>query len=113
MRVELGTSCARAIFHPRCCAVCGIKMSGAAFVGQARMADTLGNRQGEGASLDDIRARVGHPTEGVFMKCWRCQETRRLEYDGTGGFRCPECRETLIPLEGQEPLQRGSGGRTG
>ena len=40
----------------------------------------------EGASLDETRASVGHPTEGVFMKCWRCQETRRLAYDGNGGL---------------------------
>mgnify|MGYP001612056934 CR=1 len=43
--------------------------------------------------------RVGHPTEGVFMKCWRCQKTHRLVYDDKEGLRCPVCEEVLIPLE--------------
>lgn len=55
--------------------------------------------------MDETTTRVGHPTEGVFMKCWRCQQTRRLEYDGNGGLRCPPCKETLIPLDGPEPIQ--------
>jgi DNA-directed RNA polymerase subunit RPC12/RpoP len=50
-------------------------------------------------------AYVGHPTEGVFMKCWRCQEIHRLEYDGHSGLQCPACREKLIPLEIPELLQ--------
>lgn len=58
----------------------------------------------EGGSVNETVARVGHPIEGVFMKCWRCQQTRRLEYDGTGGLRCPDCSETLIPLEDPVPL---------
>ncbi len=43
------------------------------------------------ASLNATPPRGGHPTEGVFMKCWRCQETRRLEHDGNGGLHCPTC----------------------
>ena len=54
----------------------------------------------------------GHPIEGVFMKCWRCQKTRRLElslYHDNGNpdskkgeLRCPDCKEGLIPLEGED-----------
>src|SRR5919197_1481910 len=57
-----------------------------------------------GVSLSEAAMRAGHPTEGVFMKCWRCQQTRHLEYDGNGGLRCPGCYETLIPLEGPGSL---------
>jgi hypothetical protein len=49
--------------------------------------------------MHEIMARVGHPIAGVFMKCWRCQETRLLEYDGHKGLHCPQCGETLIALE--------------
>jgi len=54
--------------------------------------------------LEEVEIR-GHPTEGVFMKCWRCQETHRLDYDGHSGLHCPVCWETLIPIEGPEPVQ--------
>ncbi len=46
---------------------------------------------------------VGHPIEGVFMKCWRCQKTYLLKYDGNGGLRCPGCWEILISLEDPAP----------
>jgi hypothetical protein len=55
--------------------------------------------KGEYAAMSTTAARRGHPTEGVFMKCWRCQETQRLTDDGGGGLRCPICWEILIPLE--------------
>jgi len=42
--------------------------------------------------------KTGHPTDGVFMKCWRCQKTHRLAYDGNGSLHCPICWEALILL---------------
>jgi len=46
----------------------------------------------------EVEKGLGHPTDGVFMKCWRCQETHRLAYDGNGSLHCPICWEALILL---------------
>jgi predicted RNA-binding Zn-ribbon protein involved in translation (DUF1610 family) len=49
--------------------------------------------------MHETIARVGHPIAGVFMKCWRCQETRLLVHDGHRELHCPQCGEALIALE--------------
>jgi hypothetical protein len=54
----------------------------------------------------DMSVGAGHPTQGVFMKCWRCQGIHCLVDDGYGGLRCPQCRELLITLEDPEPLEQ-------
>ena len=54
----------------------------------------------------DIIVSAGHPRQGVFMKCWRCQGIHCLVDDGHGGLRCPHCRELLIPLEDAAPLEQ-------
>jgi hypothetical protein len=48
----------------------------------------------------------GHPTSGVFMKCWRCQTIPKLEDDGRDGLRCPHCQEILISLDDRTSRER-------
>jgi hypothetical protein len=63
-------------------------------------------KRGGGHMVIAVTASIGHPTQGVFMKCWRCQGIRCLMDDGNGGLRCPQCRELLIPLEDPAPLKQ-------
>jgi hypothetical protein len=53
----------------------------------------------------NMTVSAGHPTQGVFMKCWRRQGLHCLVDDGYGGLRCPQCRELLIPLEAPASLK--------
>jgi len=53
---------------------------------------------------EETKIQAGHPTEGVFMKCWQCQETYRLVWDKNVGLHCPNCWDILIPLEDSKPL---------
>ena len=56
--------------------------------------------------MNQQETRVGHPTEGVFMKCWRCQKTNELRYNGNGSLHCSNCNQDLIDIN-YEPSKIG------
>ena len=60
-----------------------------------------GHATRRGLRMSEPAPPSGHPTSGVFMKCWRCQAVQRLADDGRGGLRCPHCQEILISLDDQ------------